>query len=128
MRSCWLSSSRSTTAYLITTPGNYVIAHAKHYIFDNNPAQKSPAIDAAQQAAMTEKRGIWQHPVRAGSARADDPPAPRAACSRPRAKPRSAPVYRNCDAVRAAGAAPIRQGAPGFQSKFDRDGDGVGCE
>ncbi len=36
--------------------------------------------------------------------------------------------YKNCDAVRAAGAAPIHPGDPGFQSKFDRDGDGVGCE
>lgn len=36
--------------------------------------------------------------------------------------------YANCDAVRAAGAAPIYAGDPGFQRKFDRDGDGVGCE
>src|SRR6185312_11349344 len=36
--------------------------------------------------------------------------------------------YQNCAAVRAAGAAPIRVGDPGFQPKFDRDGDGVGCE
>lgn len=36
--------------------------------------------------------------------------------------------YQNCDAVRAAGAAPIYPGDPGFQSKFDRDDDGVGCE
>jgi len=37
-------------------------------------------------------------------------------------------VYANCATVRAAGAAPIRVGDPGFQSKFDRNGDGVGCE
>lgn len=36
--------------------------------------------------------------------------------------------YANCTAVRAAGAAPIRVGDPGFEAKFDRDGDGVGCE
>jgi hypothetical protein len=36
--------------------------------------------------------------------------------------------YKNCDAVRAAGAAPIYRGEPGFQSKFDRDKDGIGCE
>lgn len=28
----------------------------------------------------------------------------------------------NCDAVKAAGAAPIQAGAPGRQSKYDRDG------
>jgi hypothetical protein len=36
--------------------------------------------------------------------------------------------YKNCDAVKAAGAAPIRAGDPGWQPKFDRDGDGIGCE
>lgn len=36
--------------------------------------------------------------------------------------------YENCTAVRNAGAAPIYPGDPGFQSKFDRDNDGIGCE
>lgn len=36
--------------------------------------------------------------------------------------------YQNCSAVRAAGAAPIHRGDPGYSSKLDRDGDGVGCE
>jgi micrococcal nuclease len=36
--------------------------------------------------------------------------------------------YQNCTEVRAAGAAPIRAGDPGWQSKFDGDDDGVGCE
>ena len=40
----------------------------------------------------------------------------------------ASPTYANCTAVRAAGAAPIRAGDPGFEPKFDRDNDGVGCE
>ncbi|MGW4505085.1 excalibur calcium-binding domain-containing protein [Streptomyces sp. NPDC004436] len=36
--------------------------------------------------------------------------------------------YRNCAAVRAAGADPIRRGDPGYGRHLDRDGDGVGCE
>jgi Excalibur calcium-binding domain/Staphylococcal nuclease homologue len=44
------------------------------------------------------------------------------------AAPPAAVYYQNCTAVRAAGAAPIHAGDPGWQSKFDRDGDGVGCE
>jgi hypothetical protein len=41
----------------------------------------------------------------------------------------STPVYyENCDAVRAAGAAPIYAGEPGYSRDLDRDGDGVGCE
>ena len=41
---------------------------------------------------------------------------------------RVAASYANCSEVKAAGAAPIHAGDPGWQSKFDRDGDGVGCE
>ena len=36
--------------------------------------------------------------------------------------------YENCTAARAAGAAPVYAGDPGYSSKLDRDGDGVGCE
>ncbi|QZH60457.1 excalibur calcium-binding domain-containing protein [Mycolicibacterium farcinogenes] len=37
-------------------------------------------------------------------------------------------AYPNCAAARAAGAAPLYAGQPGYSSKLDRDGDGVACE
>jgi hypothetical protein len=37
-------------------------------------------------------------------------------------------TFRNCSEARAAGAAPVRAGDPGYSRKLDRDGDGVGCE
>ena len=36
--------------------------------------------------------------------------------------------YANCSAARAAGAAPIYRGEPGYRSALDRDDDGVACE
>lgn len=36
--------------------------------------------------------------------------------------------YRNCDAAKAAGAAPVRRGDPGYGPHLDRDGDGSACE
>jgi hypothetical protein len=36
--------------------------------------------------------------------------------------------YANCSAARAAGAAPVMRGEPGYSRKLDRDNDGVGCE
>jgi hypothetical protein len=62
-------------------------------------------------------------------------PAPKPAPA-PAPKPAPAPAppapvgvsYANCDAVRAAGAAPLYAGQPGYSRKLDRDGDGVGCE
>lgn len=36
--------------------------------------------------------------------------------------------YRNCDAARAAGAAPLRRGEPGYRPALDADNDGIACE
>jgi hypothetical protein len=36
--------------------------------------------------------------------------------------------YPNCTAARAAGAAPIYRGQPGYGTHLDRDGDGKACE
>ncbi|MEU9256368.1 excalibur calcium-binding domain-containing protein [Streptomyces sp. NPDC048270] len=36
--------------------------------------------------------------------------------------------YKNCDAAKAAGAAPIRKGQPGYRSALDKDGDGIACD
>jgi outer membrane biosynthesis protein TonB len=49
--------------------------------------------------------------------------------TKPKPKPTTeAAYYKNCDAVRAAGKAPIHRGDPGYSRKLDRDGDGIGCE
>jgi hypothetical protein len=34
----------------------------------------------------------------------------------------------NCAAARAAGAAPLHRGDPGYRPGLDRDGDGIACE
>ncbi|WP_220807285.1 excalibur calcium-binding domain-containing protein [Noviherbaspirillum aridicola] len=36
--------------------------------------------------------------------------------------------FANCSEARAAGAAPVRRGDPGYGPHLDRDNDGVGCE
>lgn len=40
----------------------------------------------------------------------------------------SSAAYVNCTAARAAGAAPVRRGDPGYGAHLDRDNDGIGCE
>ncbi|MCA0146260.1 DUF1524 domain-containing protein [Blastococcus sp. LR1] len=54
-------------------------------------------------------------------------PAPVAPAPAP-VPPPSSVYYKNCDAARAAGAAPIRQGQPGYGTHLDRDKDGIGCD
>jgi hypothetical protein len=54
------------------------------------------------------------------------PPATTA--TQPRGLVGGSAYYQNCDAVRAAGKAPIHAGDPGYSRRLDRDGDGIGCE
>lgn len=46
----------------------------------------------------------------------------------PAAPPTPSAFYANCDEARAAGAAPLRSGDPGYRPALDRDKDGVACE
>lgn len=49
----------------------------------------------------------------------------------PAQPPPAAPAdvyYANCTEARAAGAAPLYRGEPGYRSGLDRDDDGVACE
>jgi hypothetical protein len=43
-------------------------------------------------------------------------------------RPGSSRPFANCAEARAAGAAPVRRGDPGYGPHLNRDGDGVGCE
>lgn len=53
----------------------------------------------------------------------------RAPAPAPRAFARtSGQPYANCAAARAAGAAPVYRGEPGYGQHLDRDNDGIGCE
>lgn len=57
-------------------------------------------------------------------------PAPQSFYATPPAQtpPQTSAYYKNCTAARAAGAAPVYVGEPGYGTHLDRDGDGVGCE
>ena len=62
-------------------------------------------------------------PTTASTASPSSSPAPG-----PARAPSGEVYYENCDAVRAAGAAPIHPGDPGWQPNFDGNHDGAGCE
>ncbi len=62
------------------------------------------------------------------------PPAAEAEVFVPAPQPVAGPgipvaqYFENCAAARAAGAAPLYRGEPGYRSNLDRDDDGVACE
>jgi len=80
-----------------------------------------PAAAAAQEQAGTE--------AQAKDRRAPSRPLPRGTPRLSAGSPLPANVYyADCEAVRSAGAAPLRRGEPGYHPQLDRDGDGVACE
>jgi hypothetical protein len=101
------------------------------------PTTVAPATTAAPTTTTTAAPTTTVPPTTAPPTTA--PPTTVAAAPQPvpvAATPAPAPVaaapatvyFRNCDAARAAGAAPVRRGDPGYASHLDRDNDGVGCE
>jgi len=59
------------------------------------------------------------------------PPPPPVATPEPAPATTEAPppaYYANCAAAKAAGAAPLHRGDPGYRAALDRDGDGTACE
>ncbi len=80
------------------------------------------------QAVPAEAHGGVSVPIAAEFAPAPVPIQEEASVPYPAPASGADVFYQNCTAVRSAGAAPIRAGDPGWDTKFDRDGDGVGCE
>lgn len=81
-------------------------------------ARDAAARQAAEHAAA--QQAAAQQAAQQAARQAALVPAPAPA-------PAAAP-FANCAAARAAGAAPVYAGAPGYGPHLDRDRDGVGCE
>ena len=79
------------------------------------PLSESPAPSATQEPEPTP-----EEETQAGGGGAAPAPAPEP-------KQESA-YYPNCKAARAAGAAPLYRGDPGYREELDRDRDGIACE
>lgn len=120
-----------TLAYLVKGDGwNYSVeaaraGTAKAYVYDNSPVQRYAEIAAAEQEAKTADRGLWGPPCN-GDTESRPVAAANTAPSTP--VPGASVHYPNCKAARAAGAAPLYVGQPGYRSGLDGDGDGVACE
>lgn len=91
------------------------------------------AVKDAEAAAKLAGLGLWGSPCYGELVTPPpaQPPVPAPAPSDPPTDdPAPAPdvYFANCDAARAAGAAPLYRGEPGYRPGLDRDGDGVACE
>ena len=123
---------QSPTPIATTTPTRKATRHTPHstpLVIRVSPSP-STTTEASAHAVPRETEPTSE---------AAPPPPPREeaapAPQREAAAPAPAPVqeqssvyYKNCQAARDAGAAPLHRGDPGYRSELDRDGDGVACE
>ncbi|MFD6176307.1 MULTISPECIES: GmrSD restriction endonuclease domain-containing protein [unclassified Isoptericola] len=105
----------------------------------------------ARQVAVKQAYALWvtqaehdaiesvlarcpDEPLPAGSlaprvdATSDEPASDDAASEDTASEDTASGPFANCTEARAAGAAPVHRGDPGYSSRIDRDGDGVACE
>lgn len=87
----------------------------------------SAVIKDAEAAAKLAGLGLWGAPCQGRLVLPVPVQPPPTAAPEPEPEPANA-YYANCAAVRAAGAAPLHRGEPGYRAGLDRDGDGTACE
>ena len=128
-----------TLAYLWIADGTFYNetmireGYAHEYTYDR-PYKYQARFRAAEAAARAARAGLWSpntcngdtthSTARPQPTPADTPPA----ALPPATMPPATVYYPNCAAARAAGAAPLHAGQPGYRPGLDRDGDGVACE
>ncbi|KSU81119.1 Excalibur calcium-binding domain-containing protein [Fictibacillus enclensis] len=78
-----------------------------------------------EAARLAEEQRKKEEAARLAQQQRDKAQAAKAAAAN---QAKASVFYKNCSAARAAGAAPIHRGEPGYAKHLDRDGDGIGCD
>jgi hypothetical protein len=130
-RSLWVVSSSTPGRGKEVTRGATLTLDVKkssdsEFASEPAPAAPKPAAPSVPKRSSTSSRI-------SGSGSASVGRAPRASSSGTSASVSGSSAdgdvyYANCTAVENAGKAPIYPGDPGWQDKFDRDHDGMGCD
>jgi len=108
-------------------------ALASNYVCAPVPTQEPAPAPAPNAGSDNDDTDVHVAPAPEPVQAPDPQPEPEPART-PEPDPAAAPevpataYYANCDAARAAGAAPLHAGEPGYSTKLDRDKDGVACE
>jgi hypothetical protein len=91
-------------------------------------ADKAAAAKAAADKAAADAAAAKLAAEQAAAQQAAPPAPAQQAVPAPAQQVPGTAYYANCAAVKAAGAAPLLAGQPGYSTSLDRDRDGVACE
>ena len=111
----------------VWAPGNWSVTAQDPAAGERVPADQAITLtvnhDSADAAASAAAEATEQ-------AAQEEPAQPEAPAQEPQSEPEepARTYYANCTEAKAAGAAPLYRGDPGYRAKLDRDHDGVACE
>ena len=109
-----LTVTESAVASLVMTPAE-------------SPSATPEPEATPETEATPEPEPASEEPTEASDApEVEEEPAPPAPAPQPVRAPTQ--MYSSCAQARAAGAAPLYEGDPGYNPRLDRDKDGVACE
>lgn len=112
------------------------------YVYDP-PYKHYDAFVETEEKAKKEKKGVWSIPEyvtndgfneKIVALKNSEPKPKEEPKQEQKQEPKQQPAqqanvyYKNCSEARAAGAAPIYRGEPGYRPALDRDNDGIACE
>lgn len=121
--------SPSASAQALVSDESFATSPVPAAVTSSSPARATRSATLSPTVAKTGAAATVP-----GSA-ASRAPTPRRSATPRRTPPTSAApeqptevYYANCTEAKAAGAAPIRRGEPGYRPPLDRDDDGIACE
>lgn len=111
-----IATSTVTSTVRTTTTTTVTLAPASTSSTPAAPVASEPESEPVPAATVAPESTYAPAPAQTYAPAPVAEPAPQSAS------------YENCSAARAAGAAPLYRGQPGYASKLDGDNDGVACE
>ncbi len=120
----WPRSARRTVGVLLVLIGVFLPAACA----DTTPTEDEDVDTTSTTVAETTTTEAA--PTTTSPPTTSEPPPTTAPSRAPTtaAPSASARSFANCSEARAAGAAPLSRGEPGYSSNLDRDNDGIACE
>ena len=125
--SVWNSSDWSVTSQDPAAGEQVPADQAITLTVNDDSAEAAASASASASAAAAEASASAAASEQAAQ---DEPAQPEEPAQRPQQDPKksTSTYYANCTEAKAAGAAPMYEGDPGYRSGLDRDHDGIACD
>ena len=125
--SVWNSSDWSVTSQDPAAGERVPADQAITLTVNDDSAEAAASASASASAAAAETSASAEASEQAVQ---DEPAQPEEPAQRPQQDPKksTSTYYANCTEAKAAGAAPMYEGDPGYRSGLDRDHDGIACD